>query len=373
MKLILHLGAHKTGTSAIQSFLNHNNDKLIETEWEFIQIGGSINLGNSISFWKHGDDVNFSIYEDKYQLLINKLTSNKFNKIISSEDMFFINDEAMIKRLCDDLDKIFDDIKVICYLRNQVDMALSNKAQGAKTNQSALLFGNDYFNPLPKIDRNIYEYLDYYSKVQLWKKFLPSADIVIKEYARDKLVNSDSVFDFITTTGIPIEPVAMGVNESIGSILTNILHGLRRNGVEPAYIWELFSKDYFQDLGGEKQLPSKDEALKFISRFDESNKALKEEFGIDLALDIEKYPNNRIVQEVTSEDIYTVLAPIINQLMLTNNNQTVDLIRDAAILIEDIDTKKSYRLLKIAHTLRPNGPYIKKKLNQVEKKLNQPR
>lgn len=370
MKLILHLGAHKTGTSAIQGFLDTNHDKLIEKGWEFIKVEDSVNLGNCISFWKYEDDVNFSIYEDKYQALINKLSENNFNKIISSEDMFFINDKSMVERLCNDIKQIFDDIDIVIYLRNQVDMALSNKAQGAKTNQSALLFGNDYKNPLPIIDKNIYEYLDYYSKIEMWGDCLPEARLIVRTYSRRNLVNEDSVFDFIDATGIPIEPIAMGVNESIGSILTNILHGLRESSPNPDYIWELFREGYFADLGGDSQLPSIDEAERFMQIFEESNKNIEKNFGVSLSLDLKKLPSERRIQKLIYEDVYKVLAPIINQLRLNNNDYTVDLIRDAAVLIENINIKKSYELMKIAHTLRPEGQSIKNKLSKIEKKLN---
>lgn len=54
--------------------------------------------------------------------------------------------------------------------------------------------------------------------------------------------------------------------------------------------------------------------------------------------------------------------------MLTKNE--IDKLRDIALKIEEKDLKTAYDIMKIASKLRPNGPYIKSKLEYYEKQLN---
>lgn len=52
------------------------------------------------------------------------------------------------------------------------------------------------------------------------------------------------------------------------------------------------------------------------------------------------------------------------------SEEHIDLLRDAAILLETKDIRKSYELMKIAHELRPSGPFIKKKLDTYSQLIN---
>ena len=60
----------------------------------------------------------------------------------------------------------------------------------------------------------------------------------------------------------------------------------------------------------------------------------------------------------------------IDELIL--NEQDIDYIRNQAIINEKIDLKFSYDLMLIAHKSRPNGPFIKAKLNEYNSLLNFP-
>ncbi|MBQ0756095.1 MAG: FkbM family methyltransferase [Amphritea sp.] len=47
----------------------------------------------------------------------------------------------------------------------------------------------------------------------------------------------------------------------------------------------------------------------------------------------------------------------------------VNLFRDSAIALEKIDINSAYALMKLAHKLRPNGPYIKEKFEEWSERL----
>ncbi|MGL6315391.1 hypothetical protein [Vibrio sp. WXL103] len=369
MELIMHIGAHKTGTSSIQAFLNSHRESLEQKNWEFVTVNGSTNLGNCISFGMDGDRAKFSFHPHMYQKLLSALSVNDKNKIISAEDLFFINDEAALKQLSKDISPIFSQVTILVYLRNQVDMAISNKAQGAKTNQSALVFGNDHRTVLPPVDKNVFEYLNYAEKLELWKKYFPSARLVVKEYERKKLINGDSVADFLHVTQLPVAPTHVSVNESVGSKLTNTLHALRTQGLAPHHAWGLFRKEKFIDIGGVKQMPDKQSAQVFFESFSAVNRAVEQKYSIKFDVNFDKYSGEQ--QALLGEDVVSILAPVLNELCNVNDDENINLIRDCALIVEKTDVEKAYRLMKLAGEMRPNGSFIKKKISEYEAILGQ--
>jgi len=61
----------------------------------------------------------------------------------------------------------------------------------------------------------------------------------------------------------------------------------------------------------------------------------------------------------------------INRVELSDlkSNADVDFIRDEAIKLEETDLRKALSLMMLAHQARPNGPFIKQKVNEYQGKL----
>lgn len=368
-KLILHIGAHKTGTTAIQFFLHQQSDRLLAKGWELLSVNGVVNLGNCVSFDWDRDRVHFGFRPALYEKLIRRVTATHRNCIISAEDFFFINDESWIARLAADLRSQFSDVSLVIYLRNQVDMAISNKAQGAKTPQSSMIFGNSEAI-LPELDEHVFEYLDYYSKVALWRTHFPDCRLVLRDYFREKLVNGDAVFDFAEATRLGVSPKGtIKANETTGSKLTALLHKLRRAGASAEMILEALREGHFQDVGGVKNKPARGVAMEFFAQFRQSNQSLKNVYGLELGFDEDAYPESEERQE--SDLCYEVEALVKMVAVLSSNwdPRFVDDLRDAAIALEGRDLELSYRLLLTARRFRPLGPFIQRKIGELEARL----
>ncbi len=52
------------------------------------------------------------------------------------------------------------------------------------------------------------------------------------------------------------------------------------------------------------------------------------------------------------------------------SNYHINIIRNSAIVLEDIDIHKAYALMQVAYKLRPSGEFIKKKINEYKIKLD---
>jgi len=106
-----------------------------------------------------------------------------------------------------------------------------------------------------------------------------------------------------------------------------------------------------------------------------------EEFRISNQKVARKYFKNRddlfpwqpllISEEDVDEDQVKALADVIGVLKTVPRVSGEDavLFRDAALLLEDIDLKKAYELMKLAHAGRPRGQIIKRKIKEYEGRL----
>ncbi len=52
------------------------------------------------------------------------------------------------------------------------------------------------------------------------------------------------------------------------------------------------------------------------------------------------------------------------------DSNTINALRDSSFLLENVNLELAYQLMKLAKEMRPNGPFINKKLKEYEKKLN---
>jgi hypothetical protein len=119
----LHIGSHKTGTSAIQKCLFLNNKKLINNNFLFPMslLGKNFchnNLGLSILYNKNKDFEHYLFYLEK------EIKNNDHNIIISSEilEKLIFSKKDKIKKIINLLKKYFEEINLIYCIRNEPDL-----------------------------------------------------------------------------------------------------------------------------------------------------------------------------------------------------------------------------------------------------------
>tara|TARA_B100001250_G_scaffold186097_1_gene160022 strand:- start:547 stop:1461 length:915 start_codon:yes stop_codon:yes gene_type:complete len=146
--LYLHCGTHKTGSTAIQMFLHDNKKILSKNNIEYPEIGYTTQYAynNHNIFWNINGDHRYELSSKGYNDFINYLKKEKKNIIISSEDIQFINIKKDIyKDLLENLKKCGYELKVIIYLRNQIDYLKG-------IYQSMLMSGASYKNINEAVD-----------------------------------------------------------------------------------------------------------------------------------------------------------------------------------------------------------------------------
>ncbi len=298
--LLLHIGTEKTGTTSIQEFLAHNRAQLKQAGILYPICLGDKNHIKLTAYaerspWPFGEKNLGIDSPEKHaafcltleQQLDEELQRRPYRSVIMSNEHLHSNlsNPEQIQALKAFLAPHFSDIKVLVYFRRQDLMALSLYS-------TALLVG---FTPNRQLDvsaaRSYYYRFD--SIYDNWAGIFGSENLLVKAFARDKLVGGNVVVDFCATAGLSADYglamterkneslsleaacLILELNERIkdGRLVLPEPSGRKRNQLIQK-ITELFK--------GSPYYPSRQNASVFFQACAETNKALQERINMDL-------------------------------------------------------------------------------------------
>tara|TARA_Y100000780_G_scaffold119253_1_gene107538 strand:- start:10438 stop:11511 length:1074 start_codon:yes stop_codon:yes gene_type:complete len=276
-KLILHIGLHKTGTTAIQKHLISVENRLNQQGWYLFRErkdGKQSNVGN-INTWVEfeGSGENFLAVVDNG--LYDALEKTSGNIIASCEEMSWLNDKQ-IKRLEQRLSETFSDIKIICYVRRQDEHFISHYKQGFRYPHSSARMFYSFSDPLTPLWQNYYRnYLDYFKKAESWALSFGARNVIFKEFNRAKLHDGNSAVDFLKVLGFSDEESCSSVERSGVNEALNIHHCIINHAV-----FETRSELWYE-LGGQsftRQLQLKHVVENNEASFNEIKVEIKKQF-----------------------------------------------------------------------------------------------
>ncbi len=220
MKILLHIGQSKTGTSAIQSFLLLNREKLLKAGYLY----PNVRLGNfTVNIANHNavaDSLTNRLQypflsPDQYfkQFFSQAKESNAKCMIISAEH--FIGGEPRVWNVPDQktyyklyrqkIQKLAKylkghDVSILTYLRPQVDWLSSTIAQTIRiekiVNNKRIYHNDEQFFEMVK------PMLNYNRMLDIWNETLAPTEITAVPYARDILYKRSSIADFLNRASI---------------------------------------------------------------------------------------------------------------------------------------------------------------------------
>jgi len=284
-KLILHIGLHKTGTSAIQKHLISVEDKLSEKGWTLFRVrkdGSLSNVGNIntwVDFSGSGNDFSASIDDGMYDAL----GSTQGNIIASCEELSWLNPNQILD-MKTRLVEIFTDIKIICYVRRQDEHFVSHYKQGFRYPHSSARMFYSFTDPLNPLWENYYgKYLDYFAKAEAWASMFGESNVIFKEFNREKLHYRNSALDFLKTLELDVEGSHQsdkkdGVNEALSfhQCIVNDATFEARSELWYELGGQSFTKSLRWNSGvNERGNPLEDIKTKVIKQFSQSNVNLK--------------------------------------------------------------------------------------------------
>lgn len=182
-KIFIHIGIHKTGTSAIQDFLVLNRKELSKhgalypqkTRRDYFETRGGKTIA-PVEKFKH------------YEKLVRRGRKKDKHVILSNEAFWLMDDPAPVKTaMGSGVETV-----IICYLRRQDN------------------FIQSYYNQEVKHDGNYKEImvyqppatLDYYKLLGRWASVFGKENIIVRPYEKQQFINQDLIVDFLTLVGI---------------------------------------------------------------------------------------------------------------------------------------------------------------------------
>lgn len=212
MKIFLHIGTEKTGTTSIQSYLVDNRELLRQHKIMYSKVlGDPNNIRLSIAL-QNTDKIDDSRVHAKLTKKEDILTfreklrqdikeeialQNPDALVISSEHLSSrMNKEEEVKRLKIFLNELSDDVTIIIYIRRQDKFFESLYSTAIKK-------GNvmDFSFPNKGQER---EDFHYNRMLILWENIFGINNIKVKIFDKNKLYQHDIISDFIDTLKLPL-------------------------------------------------------------------------------------------------------------------------------------------------------------------------
>lgn len=301
--LVLHIGVHKTGTTAIQRACIGDRRALARQGWTVVRPQrGPINWGDGFEWIAPANTVRLSA--PRLAAMQAGLAGAGQNAILSAEDLFFLEDDE-IARFAEAVRGGFGRVRILVWLRRQDELAVSQKAQAAKSIKAGEVFGLDAAR-LPEVTPFLRGYLSFDTRLAAWQRAFPGAEMVVGVYDRAAFAGGSAVGAFADAVGVRIAPGRADENVTLGANAVRLLVGLRAAGAPPRAVKRVI------DLGliapdATPFLPTRDSARAFLGRFAASNRALGARFGVGFSDDFSRYPETLAADDFAAYERDTLL------------------------------------------------------------------
>jgi hypothetical protein len=288
MKLILHIGTEKTGTTAIQKFLaskvNLERFKLSTPKRQgtgnhsYVAAYAMENGSKDVCLRMrnlHNDPTSHRSFRKLIADAISKdISDAQFEDfVISSEDLQRLFKDTEVSRLSELLTPLFDEIQIVAFVRRQDELALSRHGMLVRDG-----FGDRFaFAKIgPEVRDNFYDYKNLYAR---WRAGFPKAQIRLVPYGANSInVGRDSIDLFLEAIGA--EPLSRAStlieNVSISPARYRFFQMLRNTQgprVKYGEIVDLLRALPLSDL--DPVLPAtRQRAREFLIHFKKSNQAI---------------------------------------------------------------------------------------------------
>jgi hypothetical protein len=203
MRLVIHAGIHRTGTTTLQRFLASSRDAL--KDQGFLYPFETISH-KKISWLLHNDRLTGRTLRDQ---LLNETSADTRTIILSHEDFARLKPLAWLKPL-----KAEFDVQAVFYLRRQDFWLMSWYNQHVKwpfNRRKSLLSASEFLETIED-----YYWLDYYWLVSHWAKHLGRENVLVG--VLEKAQVTDVVTDFCERVGLDrtrLKRVEANSNESL--------------------------------------------------------------------------------------------------------------------------------------------------------------
>lgn len=218
MRLILHIGTEKTGSTAIQQHLLANRAVMAEGGAHLCESAGQGNHRALVAAFMpddfHDDFLRARKLVDRdvrdvWRERLLEAFAAEAEAARARADVFVVSSEhfhsrllepASVARLAAFLHPLFTEVSVLCYLRRQDEMALSFYSEKLRAG-----FVPPEILPLRNVRRrqgSLPPYFDFEALLDRWSDAFGPSSVAPRLYQADSLVAGDVVLDFFRVAGL---------------------------------------------------------------------------------------------------------------------------------------------------------------------------
>lgn len=197
-KIFIHAGPPKTGTSAVQKWLN-DNAKLLAKQGVFYpehktDVNG-VSSGNLSSIYSKESKGDYYLDQKKLNKVLETFNKGKFNTLLLSSEFFFSR--------IDELKKVMPDAFIICYVRNPMGKRESQYNQGIKRHFFTHEYPEILHVKVPDIIA-IEDLINQYSQEK----------VLVRLYGTEYFQNGNIVNDLLSLLGVDHNADMASINSS---------------------------------------------------------------------------------------------------------------------------------------------------------------
>jgi hypothetical protein len=263
--LWLHIGSHKTGTTALQSGLLIAKRKKALGPFSYCHVEEKSHCNAIVDAIGDNKEMRWTFNRD----ILEQSMPEKGNVIVSAERLFWLDEQAEIEKLAEYARRNFDDVKVVAYLRRQDELAVSFRKTTVITGVGRRFFG-DRIGSFPEYHPHMDRYFCYAEKLELWENVFGAENVIVRKYQKSDLSGDDTLSDFFSVIGLECGKFVTEKNTQWNRSQLAVGMWLQHKGYSKAEILCVI-KGIEDD---QRMLPARAEAMAFMRRFAASNARL---------------------------------------------------------------------------------------------------
>jgi len=281
--IYVHIGSHKTGTTALQSFFSLNRDILKKNGYLYPGIWKAHH--SIVRELRDMNHVNHDAFQrSKLRKILNEIENTRCQTIVISSEAFFqFGCGIQLKKKIEQVLGNSVDIKILCYCRRQDHLLQSVYQQIIKSPSK-----NPQKMPISAfvMDTNYLKKWDYFQKLKEWEEVFGREAIIIRVYEKNQFYQNDLVRDFLHTIGleftssyqIPTEKQSNIGLEPDAIELLRIVNVTIDDPKIKKYILNLIQDMNEKRIGETYSILSPRERVNIIRFFEESNQSIARKY-----------------------------------------------------------------------------------------------
>lgn len=394
MKCILHIGMEKTATTTLQGWLYDNqaglskvgvylSDNLGKTNNRLVPayFQGHLNAW-AMRSWINSDAEKMPYFEGfierlKSEIQTAKKTHNYF--VITSEYLHSrVRKKDEIEQLYIFLSSMFDEVEVVCYFRDQFDVAVSLYSTALKVDSFASV---ESFVDQAEPENYYYNYLQIADN---WAGVFGKTNCNFRIYDRSKFIGNDIRLDFLSVIDSGIDAAKLNMDKDANNESLSLLQGAAFRAINRNIpYWKNDKLGMNKDNGHAKNMVVNIDSLKIGKITSTKSELIRKKLSETNSLFFEKYftANDKFpITQVDSngfltfddassavEDALECCLKIDTNIAYSLTKEQINSLRDIALRIFDHKSNSiedALALMKIALSHSPHGPLIKNKVEQ---------